>query len=301
MQIAKKGAYLNSEGHVVDIRDALTRSMEGSVHYHHTHRFPEKGSTSSRQNILEAKDDTKFEVKVSSTMEAALALFEGEKNRGHGPSRHAHVGVLNSASGKLCGGRFREGTISQEDTICRAALLYPCLAQFENLENHYYRLNSVLPKGSSTTCAIFCPLVPVVRRDTVEASLLDTPQFASFVSTPAPNAFIISKQHDESNAGREDMTEDERKDASDEALREAVRDRIFRALSIFAEHGCTDLVLSAFGCGIHGNDPVVVATIFRDLLQVEFAGRFDRVIFAIHPSRYGNFAPFTSVFTDNSR
>lgn len=300
MQIAKKGAYLNSSGNTVDISEALKRAMDGSVHYHHTHLFPKQNPDDfhSKQRRL----DTKFDVKVSSTMEAALALAlaDGEDKDGLGSSRHVHVGVLNSASGKLCGGRFREGTISQEDTICRASLLYPCLAQFENEENHYYRSNAELPKGSSTSCVIFCPLVPVVRRDTVEASLLDVPQLVSFVSIPAPNAFIISKQHDEDNAGREDMTEEERKIASDGALREAVRDRIFRAISIFAEHGCTDLVLSAFGCGIHGNDPVVVATIFRDLLRVDFAGKFDRVVFAIHPSRYGNFEPFSTVFADDS-
>jgi uncharacterized protein (TIGR02452 family) len=81
-------------------------------------------------------------------------------------------------------------------------------------------------------------------------------------------------------------------------LKEAMRDRLFRALSIFNEHGCTDLVLCAFGCGVHGNQPDMVAAIFRGLLDGAFKGRFHRVVFAIHMERNANFQAFANVFPE---
>eukprot|EP00568_Trieres_chinensis_P017906 CAMPEP_0183321700 /NCGR_PEP_ID=MMETSP0160_2-20130417/69518_1 /TAXON_ID=2839 ORGANISM="Odontella Sinensis, Strain Grunow 1884" /NCGR_SAMPLE_ID=MMETSP0160_2 /ASSEMBLY_ACC=CAM_ASM_000250 /LENGTH=322 /DNA_ID=CAMNT_0025488685 /DNA_START=41 /DNA_END=1009 /DNA_ORIENTATION=+ len=280
-QIATHGGYLNSKGNVVGVGPSLRKAMGGSVHYHHTHKFQARPSPSHGENCFE----TKFHVFVCSSLEPALALQGG------------HVGVLNSGSGKRPGGRFRDGTISQEDCICRATLLFKCLEQFADKEDHFYRINNKLPKGISTSCAIFSPRVPVVRRDNVEASLLDEIHEISFVTIPAPNAFIISKQC-AAELGEEEIPEPERHAKTQRALRDAMADRIFRALSIFAEHGCTDLVLSAFGCGVHGNDPDTVASIFQDLLTKDFKGQFDNVVFTIHPSRYGNYKSFAAVFGD---
>lgn len=90
------------------------------------------------------------------------------------------------------------------------------------------------------------------------------------------------------------------------SLRDAMYDRIYRALSLFYKHGCTDLVLCAFGCGVHGNHPLVTSKIFRELLLGQdgqespalFAGKFRSIVFAIQPSRHGNYKAFTTTFPE---
>lgn len=82
------------------------------------------------------------------------------------------------------------------------------------------------------------------------------------------------------------------------ALLSSLSDRIHRALSAFVLGGCTDLVLPAFGCGVHGNDPSMVASVFREMLTDprQFGGRFRTVVFAIPPSRKQNYQAFAAYF-----
>ena len=66
---------------------------------------------------------TSFLVVSASWLESALELL------GASSSQNIRVGVLNSASGTTPGGRFLKGTVSQEDCLCRASLLYSCISQ----------------------------------------------------------------------------------------------------------------------------------------------------------------------------
>lgn len=67
---------------------------------------------------------TSFLVVSASWLESALELLGAS-----GSDDRVRVGVLNSASGTTPGGRFLKGTVSQEDCLCRASLLYSCISQ----------------------------------------------------------------------------------------------------------------------------------------------------------------------------
>ena len=135
----------------------------------------------------------------------------------------------------------------------------------------------------------------MIREDSMRGDLLDSMRQFSFVNIPAPNAFVLGKDQEasvpkaqkpgECEAEKEFMTIDS-----------AMYDRLLRALSIFAEQGCTDLVLCAFGCGVHGNSPKMIASCFKSILENELKGRFRLVVFAIQPSRPANYEEFTRVF-----
>lgn len=47
------------------------------------------------------------------------------------------------------------------------------------------------------------------------------------------------------------------------------------------QNGCKNLVLSAFGCGVYGNDPKYVATLFKVLLDEGFSTMYDNISFSI--------------------
>ena len=97
----------------------------------------------------------------------------------------------------------------------------------------------------------------------------------------------------EENTDTDELFEQKRR-----ALLASLSDRIHRALSAFVLGGCTDLVLPAFGCGVHGNDPSMVAQVFREMLTDphQFGGRFRTVVFAIPPSRKQNYQAFAAYF-----
>jgi len=191
--------------------------------------------------------------------------------------------------------------LTQEECACRATLLYRCLTQFEQKPHYFYYINSKDKyKDNNSACAIFSPHVPVIREDDLKGKLLDDYQTCSFVSIPAANAFIVGRQEHEATIPKAQSPGESEAGIAHEhiTLRDSMSDRVFRALSIFHEQGVTELVLGAFGCGVHGNHPESVAKIFRDILDNEFKGHFRTVVFAIQPSRHGNYRAFTSVFPD---
>ena len=120
-----------------------------------------------------------------------------------------------------------------------------------------------------------------VRAD-VTGALLEEPYRATILTAAAPNATVV-REHQPTRAGE---------------LPVVLRRRIERALAIAALHGHTRLVLGAWGCGVFGNDPELVADLFKEELSLRFDGVFDEVVFAVYdrtPDRR-NIAPFEARF-----
>jgi hypothetical protein len=325
----------------------LSSSEVGGDQFTLNRPSPRPGSSSSSSNPKNNSTPptpqfpkTSFLVVSANWLESALELIDAHRRistsplsnniQGGGDGHHYYrVGVLNSASGTTPGGKFLQGTVSQEDCLCRASLLYSCISQ-PNFQsgNRFYGMNRKLRYGTSN-CVIFSPDVPVIRDDSsVSSNLLDTYEKVSFVTIPAPNAFTTSSRSgkeykcdvenstttidgmisrkpsiiDLSSMGNENLEqslfEEKRK-----ALLYSLTDRISRALSAFVLGECTDLILPAFGCGVHGNDPAMVASVFRELLTEpnKFGGRFRTVVFAIPPCRKQNYQAFASYFQNNQR
>lgn len=286
LKIGEDGYYVNSKGETISVQEDLRQAADGSEHYHSSHEFTTPPSPGPYE--------TQYRIEYGSSLQVA-AQFQGDKDS------NSHVGILNSASAKTPS-KFLRGTISQEEGLCRASLLYHCLVRFEHLPHHYYYINNKEKyQKSASACAIFSPHVPVIRQDTVKGELLDKPQLCSFVSIPAVNAFVVGRQEHEQNIPKAQQPGSLEAGVPHEhmTLRQAMFDRILRALSILQQHGCTTVVLCAFGCGVHGNNPETVANIFRELLMTtNLRGHFRTVVFAIQQSRKGNYRAFEKVFPE---
>mmetsp|Transcript_7181 Transcript_7181/g.14419 ORF Transcript_7181/g.14419 Transcript_7181/m.14419 type:complete len:438 (+) Transcript_7181:169-1482(+) len=362
IKIAENGEYTNDKGEVVHIKKDLDWAGDNCIHYSHEFDFDEamkkfEEELSKHGNVEKIQEDkevnnfggiprapqstdgprrfhrTSFLVVSASWLEAASELLNAEEkaiqtdNKSSKEPIHYRVGVLNSASSTTPGGRFLKGTVSQEDCLCRASLLYACISQpkFQS-EGRFYGKNRSMRYGSSN-CVIFSPDVPVIREDTVEGKLLDAYHKVSFVTIPAPNAFTTStatgKEYNDveaedrlkklsvhsrnvseislskmGNSDEDAETPEQAFERKWNELRSSVSDRIHRALAAFALGNCVDLVLPAFGCGVHGNDPSMVASVFREMLTDphQFGGRFRTVVFAIPPSRKQNYQAFAEFF-----
>ena len=60
-----------------------------------------------------------------------------------------------------------------------------------------------------------------------------------------------------------------------------MRRRMGLSLAIFADQGCEHLILGAYGCGVFRNDPEKIAVWWKELLEGDFAGVFQTVVFAV--------------------
>ena len=193
--------------------------------------------------------------------------------------RLAHGGhdvlVLNFASAKNPGGGFLSGAVAQEESLARSSALHAAIAPSAMYAQHVHG------DGVYTDWMIWSPQVPVFRDD-VTGALLEEPYRATILTAAAPTATVV-REHQPTRAGE---------------LPVVLRRRIERALAIAALHGHTRLVLGAWGCGVFGNDPELVADLFKEELSLRFDGVFDEVVFAVYdrtPDRR-NIAPFEARF-----
>lgn len=167
--------------------------------------------------------------------------------------------VLNFASAHEPGGGFLRGARAQEESLARSSALYPCLRGRGMYAHHGGASDAMY-----TSWMIWSPDVPVLRDD-VTGHLLEEPYACAFLTAPAPNATIVLER-DPSRA--------------DEVERE-MRARVTRSLAVASAHGHTHLVLGAWGCGVFGNDPAVVADAYRRELDGDYAGVFEEIVFAV--------------------
>jgi uncharacterized protein (TIGR02452 family) len=167
------------------------------------------------------------------------------------------VAGLVFASARNPGGGFLTGALSQEEDVARASALHTCLVTAPDFYDHH-RADRDLRYSDRV---IYAPRVPVFRDE--ELRLLDEPFNVSMIVAAAPNLRAVLNNQPELA----------------DTVPAVVRTRAVRVLEVAAAHGHRRLVLGAWGCGVFGNDPTVVADAFTAALaRIDF---FDHVVFAV--------------------
>lgn len=255
LEIQQRGSYLAKGGGEVDLTAQLAACRAGTRLY----LADELELLVAGQERLPERAG-RCEVRAQSTLEAARELVES--------GRHARVGALNFASARNPGGGFLSGAQAQEESLARSSGLYT--SQLECQED-FYDFNRRQKTLLYSDRMILSPACPVFRDD--EGALLDAPYGVDIVTSPAPNLGAI----------RQNRTGEERQ------VSEVLRRRGRYLLALFAHRGCEAIVLGAWGCGVFGNSPEVVAQVFATLLEEERWQRcFEEVRFAIYePSGAG--------------
>jgi len=184
--------------------------------------------------------------------------------------------VLNFASAKYPGGGFLKGSAVQEEDLCRKSTLYESISR----QNELYEWSTKHLRGSlySDWC-IFSPNVVIIRDSNLK---LMRPVACTVLTSPAPNRTAALKN----------------KTATEEDIVIAMKNRCELILKVAAVEKRTNLVLGAFGCGVFGNDPKIVAEIWRDLLKKEKYGKyFKHITFAIKTNKdESNYNAFVKTF-----
>ncbi len=193
-----------------------------------------------------------FETRITVTGESTLAAARRLVAAGHEPA------ALNFASAKNPGGGFLAGALAQEESLCRASALHACLVGQPMYGYHQMRNDPLYSDR-----VVFSPLVPVFRDD--DGTLLEAPYPLSFLTSPAVNALLVL----------------ERNPAAGPSIERAMRARAQRVLEVAAAHGQYTVLLGAWGTGVFGNSPELVADAFGAALEGPLKGVFADVVFAV--------------------
>ncbi len=207
----------------------------------------------------------------------ARSVVEVMTREARGPADQ-RVGVMVFASATKPGGGWRNGSLAQEEAISYASLLPFSL---ESVAAEFYAPSRTDKNAYFyTSRGVYSPAVPIIRDDA--GRWLDDRPRVDFFTVAAPNVGAMKQ-----NLATVDRPRVERD----------LRLKMRNTLRAFGDHGCTTLVLGAFGCGVFANDPTVVAGLWHELLaDPELAGRFTRIVFAVPDAASRNHQAFARLW-----
>jgi len=234
------------------------------------------------EDEFELDDEPARDTKISLTDETTAVAGRRLAQDG------AKVAILNFASARNPGGGWLHGAKAQEEDLCRVSCLYPCLTR-PDIE--YYDVNIKCKSALYTDAMIYSPDVPFIKDENYQP--LEEPFFLSVVTCPAPN---LNRSFGTSGAIRPSTIQDG-EEVTEKEIKEVFKRRARRVLSVMVIFEHRDIVLGAWGCGAFGNNPTLVATVFKEVLEEkQFQNRFDRVVFAVPNKESSNHKAFAKVF-----
>lgn len=193
-------------------------------------------------------------------------------DNGRGYAQFCDMAVLAFASFTNPGGGYIQGYLGQEATLCADSYLYNVLDKQRKWygENRRRNINCELYRNRAL-------VVPAVRFDRNHVHA-----YADVIVAVAPNVKRARQEYR----------------VSDDALLDALRDRIRFVLAICDELGREKLVLGAWGCDNNGFDAEAVAELFRkELASGDF--KVKQVFFAVPSTRWDeDFAKFEHVLAN---
>jgi uncharacterized protein (TIGR02452 family) len=245
----QRGEYRTATGVAVRIEDAVRDCMS------RTRCLSSEDSNNLRREVLSHAAESTHSAVVDVVNETTLTGIAKLMEAGN-----VRVGALNFASARNPGGGFLTGAQAQEESLARASALYASqMAAFPYYERH--RAASSLLYSDAM---IVSPDCPVFRDD--DGAWLQRFRLVTFLTCAAPNAGAIAKTQPESQT----------------SIPQVLRQRAECVLAAAAAQGVRHLVLGAWGCGVFGNSPEMVATIFGELLRgVGWGKRFQSIRFSV--------------------
>lgn len=178
------------------------------------------------------------------------------------------VALLNFASFKNPGGGFLSGALSQEESLCHESTLFPVLNCFRDT---YYAYNQKhIRDGMYESRMLYSPGIVFEREG------LPLTKKADVITCSAVNFDVFRKK--QKNAY--------------EINKNVMGSRIKDIARVATIRGVDTLVLGAWGCGVFGQDPYVIADLMLDAIEMY---PIRRVFFAIPDKKSENYQAFWDV------
>ena len=196
----------------------------------------------SRNNVYRVSEHIVSETTVQSILRNA----DGNKR----------VIALNFANAMYAGGGYVLGGNAQEESLCRASLLYYTI----KTQKKYYRSNRLHVFPNYTDIMIYSTNVPMLRDDRGEG--LESSVCCDFITCPAVNRTFAKFM------------------MSGKKIDRIMRTRIKRIITLSVMKKPDVLILGAFGCGMFGNRREKVLPVFEEMIN-SYVPENIEVIFAI--------------------
>lgn len=195
-----------------------------------------------RQNKFEVKNN----ISPITTLKCILDNYSADKK----------IIALNFANAMYAGGGYILGGSAQEESLCRASMLYYTI----KTQKRFYIKNRLHILPDYTDTMIYSHNVPLIRNENSE--LLDKFMSCDFITCPAVNRtfakFIFS----------------------DKNINNKMSVRIKRIISLAVSENPDIIILGAFGCGAFGNKRETIYKIFEDTINAYIPDNI-KVIFAV--------------------
>lgn len=205
-------------------------------------------------------------------IDSVTAIFDQTKDI-------SKIAVLDFASFKEPGGKFIEGSKAQEECLCHASNLYNILSS-KAIMNDYYNKNTGNTYELYKNKMIIIQKIIYLSPDKIKYPFN---RFATTIVCAAPNVKAAKNYFH----------------VEDHVCEKAIYDRISYMLRVVSNNeNISTLILGAFGCGVFGNDPILVAKCFKYVIETELPHRFKNIVFAIpgNPNTDANYLAFKQIF-----
>ncbi len=179
--------------------------------------------------------------------------------------------ALNFASFKNPGGGFYRGTMAQEEALCHDSFLYNVLIEF--VDDYYTENRLDLNHSLYYDRALY-------SKDILFFDELGNSYKTDILTCAAPNYREAKRHH-----------------ITIEENNEILKKRIRYILDIASKENVDIFILGAWGCGVFGQDPLVVASCFKELLDDY---DFEEVIFAVPRGMNDNYYNFNKIFLEEN-
>ena len=216
--------------------------------------YEKDGAKSVEQNFCPKLPKTRVRVVSSDTIDAALQLNSGPKDK--------PVCILNMANAIHAGGGFKTGALAQEEALCyRTSLSFTLKLRFYPIPDE---------------AAVYSPNVLVIRDSLANGhKLLDCRDPSKLPVISVVSAAAIYQLAVGRTISHEVYARKEDRELMGEKM------RIILRTAIKNKH--RKIVLGALGCGAFHNPPKEVACLWKEVLQeAEFSGGWwEDVVFAV--------------------
>lgn len=152
--------------------------------------------------------------------------------------------ALNFASFKNPGGGFLQGSSAQEESLCHATSLYPVLNGCKEFYSNH-KESSMNRKAVYTTDGIYTPYILVFDDENLVGS-------CDIITLAAPNYRVARF----------------RQNVDHQTLVHAMQERVYTVFREAQAHEVDVLILGAYGCGVFGWNPKIVAGIMKDAQEI---------------------------------
>ena len=262
----KRGSYTNADGAHVDVATPLAACLDATREYDPDELARIRDQVLARQGSAA----TTFALERETTLQGSARLVES--------GRYQRIAALNFAAARQPGGGFLNGALAQEESLARSSGLYFSLLKHPN----FYEFHRVHDTSLYSDRMIYSPACPIIRND--EGHWLPNPFAVDFITSAAPNAEAVERNEPHNRT----------------RIAPVLAERASKVLALAAHRECDALVLGAWGCGAFGNDSVMVARVFYDLLRPDglYGRYFQHVLFAIYTTQREqiNYNSFTKQF-----